>query len=285
MKPSFKNQATYQGQLRAQIMRVAVQRGLSCLIFLSVCLSNVSAADEVGPSVDDYVRLEFPTLGQWSSTNEFGVLKWRRPLKYAVWSTDMLGQVAISQQLTALSSSLPASLAGQMSEESIGHDGNYSNVDVVIWISNTPWQDAKGVLSPFVQRLGQPNEDVGGVVETHIASGSPVFAKFKFDRMGSMEGGLLIVDREAVPESATRLLASRFLLASLSPRLFAPEVDGYLFNTNGLGQLCASRFSAIFFDALYDPLLGSGAPPGEFAASVTRALKRSDSLPTTTFCN
>jgi hypothetical protein len=249
------------------------------LLFLFLCgivvpSYAVAQAIDVGLE-EELVRLEFPAEGDWAPTNGSGVLKWTRPFTYAIRSEAPKEGDALKRDLSGMLGQLPLDarlLAFEGSVDTVQPEAGA--VDVLIWTTRTPWSDCRGVLRPFIDKLNAGMDDVDAAISRAEAHGTNAFVKFAFDRHGSLIGAILVVDAQRVSGSRLLNLTRRFMLSSMSPRLFAIEDDWALIARAADGQLSLALPILRLFAVIYDPKTRSGATESQFRDAIRGLIER-----------
>jgi hypothetical protein len=248
------------------------------LLFLSnIAISPHAVAQARDADIDEVAQLEFPVEGDWTSTNDYGVLKWMRPFKYEVRSESPYESTAVKRDLAGMLRLLPPNA------QALAFDGNaeagqsqLDTADVLIWITNTPWADCRGLLRPFLSKLAPTTADVDAAASRAEAAGQNVFAKFAFDRYGALTGAILVVDAQRVSGDQLLGVTRRFLLSSMNPRLFSIEDSSVLISSSADGELGLTIPVLRLFSAIYDFETRSGATEAQFRDIIRKQIKQAN---------
>jgi len=249
---------------------------LLSLFLCDIARPSYAVAQTVDVSIEqELVRLQFPAEGEWAPTNSSGVLKWTRPFTYAIRSEAPKEGNALQGDLSGLLGQLPLDARLLAFEGSVDTaQPELGAVDVLIWTTNTPWSDCRGVLRPFIDKLNAGMDDVDAAISQAEMRGTNAFVKFAFDRHGSLIGAILVVDAQRVSGGPLLGLTRRFMLSSMSPRLFAIEDDGAFVARAVDGQLYIALPILRLFAVVYDPRTRAGAKESEFRDAIREFIKR-----------
>lgn len=242
------------------------------LVATTIFLSSQPAKSD---TYTDMMELAFPSeaitpnlQAYLKSANEFGVLKLVHRVKFCVYGSDDVLVGKIEKVLKAILSDLPKEATSNL-DRSCGRLLYGEKTDVIIWISHSPWSDAREVLMPYLSV--SPNINYIALIDEYERRQLKAMPSVNISKDGKKISGLLILGDNNERDLAIAVF--NFVIAILNPKSAIAKFNPPLAYPGDKGQPVVSEFTKRYFRLLYSQSTIWGAMHGDFSEGIRRCIK------------